>query len=176
MIRWEVPAREGMPPVRINYYNGSGQTGSFLPEERRQALVRDQVLVPGEGGALKYRNWIGSMMVGSKGLLHAGGYSSFEGLLPKERFETVADPPASLPRPLSASAEPGWIGAIRGGTAPMCSFDGFAGPYVQFYLLGNVATLFPGKTLEFDPVAGKVTNLDEANEVIHPEYRKGWSL
>jgi len=42
-------------------------------------------------------------------------------------------------------------------------------------LLGNVATLF-GKTIEYDPVAMKVTNLVEANAALRRDYREGWSL
>jgi len=37
-------------------------------------------------------------------------------------------------------------------------------------------TLFPDQTLEFDPVACRIINVDEANQAVAPEYRTGWSL
>jgi len=173
VVRWEFPEREGMPPVCVYWY-GSG--AKSLPEQRRQALLKDQVLIEAEGGVVKFRHWIGSMLVGAKGLLWAGGYSRLESLLPKEKFEKVADPPQSLPRPLGRPAEAGWIAAVRGGPAPMCSFERFGGPQAEFYLLGNVATLFPGQTLEYDPISGTVLNNKPADQAVRPEYRKGWTL
>ena len=34
---------------------------------------------------------------------------------------------------------------------PMGCFNAFSGPFTEWYLLANIATLFPDKTLEFDP-------------------------
>jgi hypothetical protein len=30
--------------------------------------------------------------------------------------------------------------------------------------------------LDFDPIACKITNNEEANRLLHAEYRPGWSL
>jgi len=43
-------------------------------------------------------------------------------------------------------------------------------------MLGLVAYRFPGKKLEYDGKAGKVTNIDEANKYLTKEYREGWTL
>jgi len=43
-------------------------------------------------------------------------------------------------------------------------------------LLANVAALFPGETLQFDPVACRITNHAQADEELHPHYREGWTL
>ena len=42
-------------------------------------------------------------------------------------------------------------------------------------MLGNIATQFEGK-LEYDPLAGRIVNNDQADKLIMPEYRKGWTL
>jgi hypothetical protein len=42
-------------------------------------------------------------------------------------------------------------------------------------MLGNVATQVEGK-LEFDPASCKIINNAEADALLRPEYRKGWSL
>jgi hypothetical protein len=45
-------------------------------------------------------------------------------------------------------------------------------------LLGNIAVLTANRntTLEYDGEQGQFTNLPEANELIHYEYRDGWTL
>jgi hypothetical protein len=42
-------------------------------------------------------------------------------------------------------------------------------------LLGLVAHR-AGKKLEYDPAAGRVTNVPEANEFLKRTYRDGWTL
>jgi len=42
-------------------------------------------------------------------------------------------------------------------------------------LLGLVAHQ-AGKRLEYDPVAGRVTNSSDANAMLKREYRPGWTL
>jgi len=42
-------------------------------------------------------------------------------------------------------------------------------------LLGLVAYRV-GKKLEYDPVKGRVTNSDKANELLKDNYRPGWTL
>jgi hypothetical protein len=45
-------------------------------------------------------------------------------------------------------------------------------------LLGNIATLMQEKNtiLEWDVEKMEITNLEEANELLHFKYRDGWSL
>ncbi len=54
------------------------------------------------------------------------------------------------------------------------SFD-YAGPMTETALVG-VAALRSGKRIEWDWKNMKVTNHREVNDIVHPEYRKGWSL
>jgi hypothetical protein len=49
------------------------------------------------------------------------------------------------------------------------------GALAEFVLLGNVTTLV-GKPIEYDPIAGQVVNLAEANAALKREYREGWAL
>jgi predicted dehydrogenase len=74
-----------------------------------------------------------------------------------------------------------WIDACKGGKSAGSYFD-WAGPLAEAVLLGNVAlrvqlreelTL---RRLLWDSAALKVTNLDEANRFVRPEYRTGWNL
>jgi hypothetical protein len=45
-------------------------------------------------------------------------------------------------------------------------------------MLGNIAVLTANKnvTLEYDPDKMQFTNLTEANDLLHYEYRQGWTL
>jgi hypothetical protein len=67
-----------------------------------------------------------------------------------------------------------WTDAIRGGRGSFSDFNR-AAPAVEFVLLGNIATRL-GRPLEYDPVAGRITNDAEANLWIHPPRRAGWVL
>ena len=62
------------------------------------------------------------------------------------------------------------------GKAKTGSHFGFAGPLTEAVLLGNVANRFAGKELAWDSGALKVTNLDDANQLIRREYREGWAV
>jgi hypothetical protein len=68
-----------------------------------------------------------------------------------------------------------WIRACKQGTPTGSNFE-YAGLLTQVALLGNVALRFLGRKLLWDPENGKITNVPEANDFLHYEYRKGWSL
>jgi hypothetical protein len=76
-----------------------------------------------------------------------------------------------------------WLDACKGksnnvvhGTSSKthCDFD-YSGSMMEQMLLGLVAHRV-GKKLEYDPVAGRVTNSSEANDYLKRPYRSGWTL
>lgn len=76
-----------------------------------------------------------------------------------------------------------WIDACKGkyngvahGTSSKthCDFD-YSGTMIEQMLLGLVAHR-AGKRLEYDPAAGRVTNMSEANDYLRRTYRDGWPL
>ena len=56
-----------------------------------------------------------------------------------------------------------------------CDFE-YSGNMMEMMMLGLVAYRFPGKKLEYDSKAGKITNLPEANKYLTKEYRNDWTL
>jgi hypothetical protein len=70
-----------------------------------------------------------------------------------------------------------WIDAIRNGKKS-CNDFSVASKLTEIMLLTNIAVLHQraNKTLEYDAVNMKITNLPEANSLFHYEYRSGWSL
>jgi hypothetical protein len=68
-----------------------------------------------------------------------------------------------------------WVEAMKGGPPAYSNFD-FAAMLTETILLGNIAIRMNGKKLEWDGPNLKFTNNNEANQYLHYEYRKGWTL
>jgi hypothetical protein len=111
-------------------------------------------------------------MTTNQGMLRATEHNSTIFLYPEEESADFQGPPQTLPR--SGSHEREWIAACKGGPNAMSNFD-YAGPLVEFLMLGNVATRVPG-ALQYDPLAGRIVNNADADALLQRQYRKGWSL
>jgi predicted dehydrogenase len=166
-IAYNFPAREGMPPVKLHWYEGSQKGGRVLPPED---LLR-KVLKPYEKLSDS-----GSILVGDKGILFSpNDYGESWKLLPEKDFQGFKMPEPTLPR--NNKGDDGqkeeWVAAVRGGPAALSNFD-YAGMLTEALLLGNIA-IRTGKKLEWDGPAMKCTNCPEADQYIKTEYRKGWT-
>lgn len=136
--------------------------GTQLPPEQVTAAV----------GLIENVPTSGTVVIGATGALvipHGGGGMPTiyrDGVLSDEVIETV-----------EADHHHGnFAAAIRGEVdAARTNFD-YAGPMTETVLLGTVAMRLPGETLKWDAKAGKFTDSDAANAMIHDEYREGWSV
>ena len=169
IIRYDLPARGDMPPVRLTWYNGGGAVKEIFPKVQE---VMGPPAAPGDRDKRRYSTFAGSFLVGEEGYVYGAGHSGTTVLLPDEKFADVEDPPRVLPR--GGGPEREWSAACRGGTPGLSNFD-YSGPQTEFLMLGNVATQFKGP-LEYDPVAMKITNNTEADALLRSEYREGWLL
>ncbi|MCS7185467.1 MAG: Gfo/Idh/MocA family oxidoreductase [Armatimonadota bacterium] len=175
IVQWEFPARGTMPPVTVNWYKGSADILQKLGVRQKLEDIIGRKLDWGDVGEKKWRDWAGSLIVGSSGAIYGTGHSATIELLPTEKFKDVnTKRPEKLP--LSRGPEMDWFEACKGGPAPWSNFIDFAGPQAEFYLLGNVATLFPDEWLEYDIVKGMIVNHPEANRRLKRTYRQGWEL
>ena len=177
IVRFDIPARGPLPPVRIHWYNA--------PEEelRAQGIWQRLEKIAGRDLVWNDNSWTphsGTLLVGSKGVVHTNAHNSVCALLPAEAFPDSGGPPRKLPR-APAHGEHGvpghereWIQACKGGPTPFSCFD-HSGPAMELLLLGNVASLVL-RPLEFDPLAMKITNSPEADRLLQPERRQGWEL
>lgn len=169
ICRFEIPARGSMPPARIHWYNA--------PEEelKRQGIWDRLEKIAGRSLEWTDGSWTprsGTLLVGSKGVVHTNAHNSVCALLPESDFPTASGPPHSLPSVAGHQQE--WVAACKGGPAPLSNFD-HSGPAIELLLLGNVASLFGGP-LEFDPRNGRIVNHDEADRALRPLHRDGWEL
>ena len=67
-----------------------------------------------------------------------------------------------------------FIDCIQTGKEPLCTLeDGHRS--TSFAHLANIA-LAMNMRLEWDPLAERITNSDQANELLHYTYREPWTL
>jgi len=69
-----------------------------------------------------------------------------------------------------------WMDACRGGQPRILANFENGGRLSELLMLGNIATLYPGETLAYDPVAGQISSHAEANTTLAFKYRDGWRL
>ena len=155
MARWTFAARGDRPPVELTWYHGGKR-----PELSKEADLP---------------NWpIAVLFVGSEGMLITAIEVlpiKYE-LHPKVKFADFQPPPQTIPRSIGHYRE--WIMACKTGSPTTCNFD-YSGPLTETVLLGNVAYR-TGEKLQWDAKNLKATNCSEADQFIHREYRKGWTL
>ena len=149
IVRYEFPERDGLPPVKLTWYDGN-----LIPKE----VAGERV--PGSG----------VMFVGTEGHMFAN-YSSYR-LFPVEQFKGFQPPEPSIPQSIGHHAE--WIKACKDGSPTLCNFD-YSGALTETVLLGNVAYR-TGQSLDWDAAALKATNCPAADKYIRKEYRRGWEV
>jgi predicted dehydrogenase len=150
-VRWEHPARGKRPPVKLTWYDGKQR--------------------PKSPDGVDLEKWhMGIMFVGDKGTLLAN-YSRWV-LLPEADFKDFKAPEPWIAPSLGHHQE--WLHACKTGAPTLCNFD-YSGALVEHNLLGTVA-FRAGKKLQWDAENLKATNCPEADRLIHPPYREGWTL
>lgn len=149
IVRYEFPARAGLPPVKLVWYDGG------LKPARPEGLEADRQL--GEGGTI---------YVGDHGVIHNGR------LLPESKMREFPPPPKTMPRSPGHYQE--WLLACKGGAPAGSNFD-ISGPQAETVLLGNIA-LLTQKRLLWDAPSFRITNDPAANELLRRKYRDGWDV
>ena len=66
------------------------------------------------------------------------------------------------------------MNAIRGKGKPLSEFA-WSGPLTELIQLANIAGRL-GDSFTYDPINGKIHNNSKASDLLHREYRKGWTL
>jgi predicted dehydrogenase len=155
LIYFDFPARAGMGPVRITWYEGG------LMPPRPAELEAGRTL----GGN-------GIIFVGTKGAILGEGWSRSPRIIPETKMRAYRKPPKTLARVNGHHRD--WLDACKGKGAARNNFD-YSGPLTECTLMGNVA-LRAGKKLEFDWKKMRVTNARDADKYVKPKYRQGRSI
>jgi len=160
IVRYKFPSREGMPEVKLTWWDG----GMMPP--RPEALEKGRRMGDDDGGVL---------LIGDKGLLMCGCYGSGPRLVPESRMKEYRQPAKTLERIPGGRHEQDWVRACKGGKPASSSFD-YSGPFAETVLMGNLAIRYPNRELLWDGGKMEVTNDKEANAYVRRQYRQGWTL
>jgi len=159
IVHFQFPPTEtnGLP-LKIHWYDGG-----LLPE-RPEELEDEKILDPEDG----------ILFVGTKGKILVEGWGGQSPrLIPESKNREFPKPPKYLPRSVGHYQE--WIRACKLGTKTSSNFE-FASRVTETVLLGTISVRLNGEKLIWDTNNFKITNLPEANNYLHYEYRKGWTL
>lgn len=151
MIKYEFPARGERPALTMMWYDGGK-----LPEPE---LLEGQE--PSDSGCI---------VIGEKGKLYSpNDYGAAYKLM-----GDVQEPDVEYVRSPGHFTE--FAEAIKGGKPAMSNFPEYATPLTETVLLGNLAVWADGQRVQWDAKNMKATIDSTFNEMITPEYRKGYDM
>ncbi len=151
MIRFSFPASKGRAAVELTWYDGG-----MMP-------ARPEELEPER----KFGGGDGMLYVGDKGKILG------HRLIPEAKMKEYGAPPKVLPRSPGHVEE--WLEACKGGKPAGSNFVDHAGRLTEVVLMGVIA-LRLNTILYWDSTSKRFTNNEEANQMMNPPYRQGWSL
>jgi len=144
------PGGKELAPVKVHWYEGVAKPPADIAGE-----------LPMNG----------SLFIGDKGRI-AIAHGGSPVLLPKEKFADFKAPAPYLPK--SPGHHQQWINACKTGSRTGSHF-GYAGPFTELVLLGNVAYR-TGASTEYNTAPGRISNHAKANEFLTKPYRSGWEV
>ena len=171
----QFPAREKMPPVTLNWYEGKKDGKKLTPPDD---LVAKAIALDTNAKRKTALVASGSILVGSKGMAYSPDDYGAEVFFSTGEVANNGSKLESLPA--NNGGETGqkkeWVDAIKAGKPELAlaNFD-YGGLLTAAFLLGNVA-IRTGKPFTWDGEACKATDCPEAAPYVRREYRKGWDL
>ncbi|HEX4592600.1 MAG TPA: Gfo/Idh/MocA family oxidoreductase [Gemmataceae bacterium] len=205
-VMFEFPARGEMPAVQFCWYEGKRGGKNVLPSpdlvKGQKKRGEKEFAVFFEDNQWKFFNpnpkprrrgnndrpqapkpevvSSGSFLVGEKAVLFSpDDYGAEAYVVTESGVERIKGDPEKLPKngrgDLGMKQE--WAEAIKAGKPDHAysNFD-FAAMLTETILLGNVAIRLTGQKLAWDGPSLQFTNNSQANQHLHYEYRKGWTL
>jgi predicted dehydrogenase len=181
-VRWDVPARAGMPALKVYWYEGLNQTTNGKPKGSLRAVQGDDRNLPQLLLDLRKQypdeeldaSDSGTLYVGEKGVIYTGTYGDKMHVVPYEKHRQIKAPEKTLPRPKMIFDD--FLAAVRAGKSETAVPFEYGTRLTEFAILGNLAMKAgPGKKVEWDGPNMKVTNRPELNAWIHRPYRTGWN-
>ena len=158
IVRMKFPKRGKHPELNLTWSDGR-----ILPP------------IPDEFNEGEKFTLSGAMLVGDEGkILHDSHGASGLRIISEEKMKDYKQPEKTIPR-VTTSHEGDWIRACKDGIPASSSFD-YGGPLTEMALLGMIAIRLKDQRLKWDSKNLKFTNNEEANRLLHKEYRKGWSM
>jgi predicted dehydrogenase len=161
IVRYQFPARGKRPPVKLTWYDG--RLRPPIPD----ALEKGRE-IPASG----------AFIIGDKGcMMHDSHGADGLRIIPETKMQEYKRPEKTIPR-VKGRHEDDWLRACKegkDGRPASANFD-YGGPLTEMVLLGMVAIRMKDQKLLWDTENLKLTNNDQANELLHIKYRDGWHL
>lgn len=174
-IRFEFPARDGLPPLKFWWYDGN-------PDDKETKALRPTGDVVKE--IVEMRDGLpgsGCLVVGDKGKLFSPddyGAQFYLKLNDEKEYvsgrnhEAIKAVPQTIPRSPGHNQE--WFDMMKGGAAAYSNFD-IAAYLTEIILLGCIAMrVGVGRKMEWDGPKMRSPNIKEAAQFVEPKSRKGW--
>ncbi|MDX1702278.1 MAG: hypothetical protein R3250_16745, partial [Melioribacteraceae bacterium] len=158
MVTYNFTDQKSNRPIKVIWYDGG------LKPPRPLELEEGRNMGDQFGGAI-YIGTKGKILTGSHG---ANGVR----IIPEKEMLKYEKPVKTIPRSPGHHKE--WINACKGGEPAKSNFD-YAGHLTETVLLGNIA-LRTGEKIIWDSNNMRITNNENANNLINREYRKGWEI
>lgn len=150
------PKRGNQPEVRLHWYSGGLKPdwNPYLPEDY-------------EYGSRS------AMFVGEKGVIINDGGNRAPEIFPLSLRESYTPPAESIPR--SGGHYRDWIDAIKNGGESSANLD-YGSRLTELTLLGVLSLRLGGRRIDWDADQMKVTNIEEAKDIVREPARKGWDI
>jgi hypothetical protein len=176
-IRFDFPAREGMPPFKFWWYDGNpgDPIKPLRPDaDKVKEIVDMREKLPGSG----------CLLIGEKGKLFSPDdygsqfYVVMNGekeYISGDKHDACKAVPQSIPRSPGHNQE--WFAAMKSGK-PELAYSNFeiAGYLAEVILLGCIALRHgEGKPIQWDGPNAQAKNADVAH-LVKRQYRAGWEL
>lgn len=182
-IRFEFPAREGMPPLKFWWYDGNPTDKEIKPLRPNEELTKE-ILTMREGKGLPGS---GCLLVGEKGKVFSPddyGSQFFLALgdsgvyVPaskdNQEHEALRSIQQTIPRSPGHNQE--WFDMMKGGKPSYSNFD-VAAYLTETILLGCIALrVGVGRKMDWDGPNMQSPNIKEAAKYVKRDYREGWSV
>ena len=174
-IRFEFPAREGLPPLKFWWYDGN-------PDDALKPLRPDAGLVKEIVSSRDKLPGSGCLIVGEKGKIFSPddyGSQFYIQLKGEEDFKAGKDHEATKDVPKTIPRSPGhdqeWFRMMKTGEPAYSNFE-IAGYLTEIILLGCIALrVGEGRRMQWDGPNMKSPNIAEAAGFVRRQARDGWS-
>src|SRR5215471_11996864 len=179
-LRYDVPARGAMPPLKVYWYEGLAKDTSAAASGSLRVAKGEARNLPPLLHELQKQypdeefDSSGSLYVGEKGILYTATYGGRMHIMPMEKMQQINQPPRTLPRPKNIFTD--FLDACREGRKDTAASFDYGARLTEFTLLGNLAQhAGVGLKVEWNGPKMKVTNQRQVNRWVKCPYRKGWA-
>lgn len=180
-VRWDIPARGDLPPLKAYWYEGLNETTTGRPQGNLRAAQGDDRNFPPLLLELRKqypdeeldRGDSGTLYVGDKGVIFTGTYGDKMHIVPYAKMRETTAPDRSLPRPKGVFVD--FLDAVRAGKSETAVPFEYGTRLTEFAILGNLAMKAgKGNKVMWDGPNMKVTNLPALNAWVQRPARDGW--